>query len=290
MYFRNILLAIGVAALLIGAALAVVWVQEGGPARQAAAPPAGRESVLVAAGNLHTGTLLRPDDLAWKALPPEAIPPAATPMQPGADRAYVGAVVRRELAAGEPLVPGAVVMPGARGFLAAVLSPGMRAISIPVDAAASDGGLVQPGDYVDVILAQSVSGASESHSAVSETVLQNVHVVAVDQAFAPGAASTAPVAGGGFGTAESRIPKTVTLEVDEENAKRLLTAAQLGKVSLAIRALAGAYAIPLRTREDTAPIWAADVSAAMRGGGAPRPTGGGPTRVTILRGSKTETP
>jgi pilus assembly protein CpaB len=207
-------------------------------------------------------------------------------MAPGAERTYFGAVVRRDFKAGEPLVPGGVVMPGARGFLAAVLAPGMRAVALGVDAASSAAGLVQPGDYVDVMLAQSRTNAPESRSVVGETVLQNVRVIAVDQTFSSGGEPGSvgkPVA-----TIDNRIPKTVTLEVGEDAAKRLLVAAQLGKLTLAIRALAGAYASPVRQTEDTLPVWSGDVSAASgrsnsvsRGG----PSATGKTQVRIIRGS-----
>ena len=69
----------------------------------------------------------------------------------------VGAVVRSRIAAGEPITDGAVVKPGDRGFLAAVLSPGMRAVSVPVNATSSHSGLIFPGDRVDLILTQSLS-------------------------------------------------------------------------------------------------------------------------------------
>jgi pilus assembly protein CpaB len=77
-----------------------------------------------------------------------------------------GAVVRRSLAAGEPVVDGSVVRPGDRGFLAAVLEPGMRAVSVAVDEAAANAGLIFPGDRVDLVMSQTIgeevaqSGAS----------------------------------------------------------------------------------------------------------------------------------
>ena len=286
MYVRNILLSVGIGALLLGVALAVLWARQGnsgGPAPAAVA----RTSVLVAAGDIRPGTLLRAEDMAWKQVPASAVPPAAIVQASGAERRLLGAVTRRKFAAGEALVPGGLVLPGGRGFLAAVLSPGMRAVSVAVDAASSNAGLILPGDYVDVILAQSLAGPADGRSAVSETVLQNVRVIAVDQNFsvASRGAASGPL---GLGAAETRIPKTMTLEVDEDDAKRLLVAAQLGKVTLAMRALQGAYAVPERPRGDTRPVWAGDISQAMRGGRAPAQGSRTGAPVQIMRGSKTE--
>lgn len=291
MYVRNILLAVGVAALLVGVALAIVWLRQGG-SNGASTTAEARTEILVAAGDIHPGTLLRAEDMAWKSVASAAVPPAAVIKAPGAERRLAGAVARRKFAAGEALVPGGLVRPSERGFLAAVLSPGMRAVSVSVDAATSTAGLIQPGDYVDVMLAQSLQGANESRSAVSETILQNVRVIAVDQRFSD--ENNRPTGGGmPLGTPESRVPKTVTLEVDEDDAKRLLVATQLGKVTLAMRALQGAYAVPNRPRGDTEPVWAGDISQALRGSRVPARalrTGqaGGRAPVQVMRGSKTE--
>ncbi len=59
------------------------------------------------------------------------------------------------------LSAGSVVKPGERGFLAAVLEPGMRAISVPVDEAAGNAGLIFPGDRVDLILTQTLSAEGD---------------------------------------------------------------------------------------------------------------------------------
>lgn len=290
MYLRNFLLAVGIAALLVGIVLAVIWVRQSGPEPQSVRAGGETQSVLVAASAIKTGTLLRKDDVAWRAVARDRVPPAAILQQPDAEKSLLGAVARRDFAAGEPLVPGGFVKPGARGFLAAVLSPGMRAVSIAVDAASSAAGLVQPGDRVDVLLAQNLNTVGGNSGAVSETVLQNVRVIAVDQWFS-GHQQPATTGSSRFGTTDRRIPKTVTLEVSEEDGKRLLVAGQLGKLTLAVRALTGAYAVPTRPEYETEPVWASDVSAAAgRRSGAHRASSGGATPVRILRGSKAGSP
>jgi len=293
MYLRNILFAVGLVALAAGFALAALWIWESGSSdRRVAGVRSPPVTILVAAAEIRTGTLLRAEDMAWKAVAASEVPPAAILQQAGAEKGLLGAVARRSFAAGEPLVPSGVVKPGDRGFLAAVLSPGMRAVAIGVDASSSTAGLIQPGDYVDVILAQNVTGDTAGRNVVGETILQNVRVIAVDQRFAEDGgfpASPLPI-----GTVESRVPKTITLEVNEDGAKRVLVASELGKITLAMRALEGAYAVPARELGDTEPVWATDVSSALRGQGRSTPRmAGTPARagrqpVIIIRGSNTQ--
>ena len=93
------------------------------------------------------------------------------------DAEMIGAVVRRRIAAGEPIIDGAVKKPGERGFLAAVLEPGMRAVSVPITpTSAANSGLIFPGYRVDLILTQSLveSDSEGSIRRVSETVLNDI--------------------------------------------------------------------------------------------------------------------
>lgn len=284
MNLRNILFAFGSVALVVGAVLAAVWFVQSGTGVNGGRTNAPTVSVLVAAARIPPGTLLRAQDMAWKDMEASQVPPAGIRKTPGAEEALLGAVARRAFAAGEPLVPSGVVKPGERGFLAAILAPGMRAVSVAVDAPTSTAGLILPGDFVDVMLEQALS----EHGAVSETVLQNVRVIAVDQSL-----SGAPTEFEGtktpLGPAKSRIPKTITLEVSEQDAKRVLVATQLGKVTLVMRALEGAYNIPVRPAYDTEPVWGNDVSAALRGGkSVARKAGRRSASIVIMRGSKTE--
>ena len=93
----------------------------------------------------------------------------------------IGAVVRQRIAIGEPLTDGAVVKPGERGFLAAVLEPGMRAVSVPITPTSANSGLIFPGDRVDLILTQSLveSEGEGSIRRVSETVLSDIRIIAM---------------------------------------------------------------------------------------------------------------
>src|SRR6202040_3196258 len=192
---------------------------------------------------LAAGTLLRAHDVVWQPIagapePGQIVRPSvwAREAKPEIDeevRAEVygaalrGAVVpgdpirRGPLAAGEPIRRGGVIRPGDRDFLQMVLSPGARAIAIPVTTGGASTGLLYPGDRVDVVLTQSFKNDSLlARRSVSETVVQSLRVLAVD-AIDPKLTG----AGNGFG-------RTVTLEVTQEQAEKINVAVELGKLSL----------------------------------------------------------
>src|SRR4051794_18437773 len=157
-------------------------------------PPPETRMILAAAGPLQGGMLLRAQDVAWRAAAGEAQPgeiarppSEARKAKPEIDdeaRAEIyGAAVRGNLAEGEPILRGAIVKPGDRGFLDAVLAPGSRAITVPVATASTGAGLAFPGDRVDLILTQNfkVDEAPLTRRSVSETVAENLRVLAIDK-------------------------------------------------------------------------------------------------------------
>jgi pilus assembly protein CpaB len=297
MFFRNLLLnlllAIGALALVAGAMIVGLRVMHSSSEQQA--PRAQTTAILVAAHAIESGSLLRPEDMSWKETGAASITAGELVRGRVAPSDYSGAVVRRSFASGEPLVAGAIVKPSERGFLAAVLSPGDRAVTITVGPSQSASGLVLPGDYVDVILTQNFDSYTNdpARRTVGETVLHDIRVIAVDQRLtsAPASAETAsaPLA---IVTTGSHLPKTITLEVNEQQAQRLMVANSLGHIDLALRALETSAA----KLAPPAPTWAADVSPALqqlsrRGPVHEIKSGGTPVAaVRILRGSKSETP
>lgn len=185
-----------------------------------------------------------------------------------------GALVRRYLEPGEPLGPDDVLRPRDRGFLAAVLRPNMRAATVGVDAVSGTAGLIWPGDRVDVLLTQTLGEnvASLSRRVVGETVLNDVRVIAVDQHLAQGAT-------GNHTGPDGKIARTVTIETGAQEAERLAVAAQLGKLSLTIRAMAVTTEDPAPTRPS---IFGSDVSPALSQVDATeRPVG---ARMRIIQG------
>ncbi|AFQ51003.1 Flp pilus assembly protein CpaB [Burkholderia cepacia] len=251
--------------------------------------------VRVAAADLPEGLLLRDNDLAWKRVPRTQLPPGAfVESQPGAD--LKGALLRTRVDAGAPIRAENVIPAGAPDFLAAALQPGMRAISVPVDDVSGNAGLIQPGDFVDVVLTQQIGGSATTPGTFeAETVVRRARVLAVGSEFqrakapAPVSAPDVPVRA-----------RTVTLEVAPRTAQVVLVATRLGSLSLALRSFATSdrrqAAGGDEPEPDTPPVWAGDVSRAAReaarapsertDGGA-RPTSQGNT-VVIYRGSSVD--
>ena len=153
-------------------------------------PPVAQ--IVVAARPLLAGTLLKDEDFAIRRSPVSEVPDGA--IAPG-DESRIelrGALLRRYLDADAPLHRTDVLRPRDRGFLAAVLRPGTRAISVGVDVVTGTAGLIWPGDQVDLILTQELAAADAplARRVMGETVLSDVRVIAVDQHFTRGA--TAP--------------------------------------------------------------------------------------------------
>jgi pilus assembly protein CpaB len=202
------------------------------PAVAQVAPPlpAADSMILVAAANLPTGTLLKPEHLKWQAWPENAITPAYFAQSQFKVEDFVGAVVRRGIATGEPLQATAIVKPGERGFLAAVLKPGMRAVSIGIGEVTGVAGLMLPGDRVDMMLTQTLPDDSTTEGDkkdrhATETVLENIRILAINQALDD--LKDQPMPG-----------KVATLEVTPKQAEMLAVIGELGRVQFSLRSLA----------------------------------------------------
>lgn len=209
--------------------LARAWLQaeRAAIAAQIAAPkPVAAPSVqvLVARNALRTGQLIKPEDLRWQAWPQGALPQTyiIEGKRPLTD--FVGAVARTSFRIGQPLVDTDIVMPGSRGFLAAVLRPGLRAVSVPATATSAVSGFIYAGDRVDVLLTHTLNGPNGQHSA-TETILRNARVIAMDQRldFAPGD--------------KPEVGKTATLELTAKQTEIVTLGVKMGELSLVLRSL-----------------------------------------------------
>lgn len=226
-------------------------------AHTAAVAPIPKVHVLVAAHDLHAGSLLKPEDIKALEVVQSAAPEDATIDTAQARSGLIGAMIRRPLVAGEQLRSADVMRPRDHGFLAAVVGPGMRAISIGVDAISGTAGLIWPGDRVDVILLQSIEDPALplGRRVAAETVLSNARVVAIDKQLVQGAVP---------GAADAPVARTVTLEVTAEQAERVSVAGRIGRLSLTVRAAdANSSQVAMATR--AAPVFASDVSHALSG-------------------------
>ncbi len=222
--------------------------------------------VRVAAADLPAGLLLRSSDLAWKEMPRgRAIPAQAVRQNDPATPDVAGAVMLHPIATGTPITAKDVVFPTAPGFLAAALKPDMRAISVAIDDVSGNAGLIEPGDYVDLILTQNLKDKARSPrmSVASETIVNHARVLAVGSAF------TRPK----NDSASDNNPhaRTVTLEVTPRMAEVVAISARLGTLSLALRSFAtlvrnasDAHAEHEGSTGSSPPVWAGDVSRAVR--------------------------
>ena len=194
------------------------------------APIDGPE-VLVATRALPVGTILDATALKFQPWPKELVDGAYYLKAQTDLRALQGTVVRNAITAGQPLTQGALVKPGDRGFLAAALGPGMRAVTFPVSAQTSVAGFVFPGDRIDVVLTSTVPGGGDGAPLkVSETVMRNVRVLATDQ--------RTDNTVGEDGKTVVRTFGSVTVEATPKLAEQLAVAQTLGSLSLSLRSIA----------------------------------------------------
>ena len=199
---------------------------------------------LVAARPLKAGTLARDED--FRSEPLDSVPSGAIRDTPDDRIRLRGSLVRKNLDTGSPVTSENVLPRGGRGFLASVLAPGTRAISIKVDAETGVSGLINPGDYVDVVLTQVAEKADLARRALSETLLNNVRIIAIDQEVQGAPTNTA---------AAGKVAQTVSLQLEPEQVKRIAVAKHLGTLSLAMRA-----ALELPNTADSRTISSCDVS------------------------------
>jgi pilus assembly protein CpaB len=232
---RMVFLLLAVIVAGATAFLARAWLQaeraavmaQAGVKPQAAAQVKPAAQVLVARNALRAGQMIKAEDLRWQPWPPGNLPATYIVEGKRSISDFAGAVVRSPLHVGEPVVESELIMPGSRGFLAAVLRPGMRAVSVPATPTSTVSGFVHAGDRVDVLLTHvltSTANDKEQHS-VTETILRNVRVIAVDQKvdFVPGD--------------KPEPAKTATLELTAKQAEIVTLAVKMGELSLALRSL-----------------------------------------------------
>src|SRR3954452_1663655 len=230
---KKVALLVGALVIAVVTAVMAKNMFAGAGAQQAAAAPVLLgPKVLVAKKALPVGTIIDADSFTFQPWPKELMQSAYyLESQPDGDpRKLLGTVVRYQITAGQPVTRGSLVGPQDRGFLAAALGPGMRAITVPVNAASSVAGFVFPGDHVDMVLTQQVEGGGDGPSLkVSETIVRNLRVLATDQRFTDKDED---------GKTEVKTFSNVTLEVTPRIAEKIAVAQSLGSLSLSLRSLA----------------------------------------------------
>jgi len=198
-------------------------------AEAAAVAPVGPE-VLVANRPLPIGTIIQADAFKFQPWPKDLVQNVYYIKGAVQPEKLWGSVVRNEITAGQPLTTGSLVQPGDRGFLAAALGPGMRAVTVSVNQSSGVAGFVFPGDRVDLVLTQSVSGGGDGPPLkVSETIIRNMRVLATDQRTDSKDEE---------GKTEVKTFSNVTLEATPKISEKISVAQTMGQLSLSLRSSA----------------------------------------------------
>ena len=215
----------GLAALLAG----------GGPEQkppetaQPAAAQLDTVDILVAKSDIGMGQTVSAQDIQWQPWPASTSSPnfIRKNVRPDAIEALAGSIARAPFVMGEPVREAKLVKAKGSGFMAAILPAGMRAISTEISAETGAGGFILPNDHVDVILSRrnKDSGNAGAETQVSETILSNVRVLAIDQNVEEKNGQKVVVG------------KTATLELAPAQAETLALARQQGSLSLALRSI-----------------------------------------------------
>lgn len=247
---KKLMLLIG--AIVVAAVTAVMAKNmfTGSSAPTAAATPVQAPSgpeIMVATRSLPVGTIIDATSIKFQPWPSELVDQAyfikkgtgnaavvkddkgnviEAPIDPAE---LLGTVVRSEISAGQPITKGSLVRPGERGFLAAALGPGMRAITVPISAISGVAGFIFPGDRVDMMLIQEVKGVDSQPLKAAETIVRNLRVLAIDQRTVQKNAEGTPIVA---------VGGNVTLEVTPRLAEKIQVAQTIGKLSLTLRSLA----------------------------------------------------
>lgn len=221
--------------------------------------------VLVAAHVLDPGTRLRLADVRWQKWPGDAVNASyfTSKAAPHAADDAAGSIVHEHLEPGEPLT--AASMKAHVGFMAAMLTPGMRAVSIKISEESAASGLIMPGDFVDVVTVRKMEDGAPEGSFVAKTVLENVRVRAIDQNFKQ-EENDKPIVG-----------KTATLELNTHQVEVLEAADAAGTLTLTLRSAPGsdltAAIRPASSGDDTVHVvrygHASRAIPALSGGGSP---------------------
>jgi pilus assembly protein CpaB len=201
----------------------------------AQAPSYSGTEILVARGEVPLGKILSSGDLAWQKWPQDALNPQyiARSSQPRAMEEMNGAIARSSFSAGEPLRAAKIVKSGSKSVMSAILTPGMRAVSIPVNQEVGVGGFILPNDRLDVIMVRRLElnpdprqRGKDDPTHQAQTILNNVRALAADQVVEEKAGE------------KSILARTVTLELTPDQAEQVALSRTMGTLSVSLRSIA----------------------------------------------------
>jgi pilus assembly protein CpaB len=239
------------------------------------APEAIGTAVLVAKGNISAGSFIRMENLKWQPWPESGLAPSYVVEGKRPIEAYLGSVARVGLSDGEPITDIRVVKPGDRGFLAVVLHPGYRAVTVNLTPSSGLAGLVFPGDRIDLVATFRVPDDNKNNAGIqryaSETVIGDLRILAVDQRIDDQTKGTDIV-----------VAKTATLEVTPKQAEMIAIVSELGKFSLSLRSLGEGDAVAMADKDHSEFTWDSEAARMLT---PPNMGSGGSGRtVSIVRG------
>ena len=219
--------------IAVGAGGVAAYLASGSDSKPPPEPVAQLQTVdvLVAKSDIGLGQTVTPNDMQWQSWPTAAASNTfiRRSERPDATTQIAGSIARSPFIAGEPIREAKLVKADGSGFMAAILATGMRAVSTEISPETGAGGFILPNDRVDVILSRREKNPDPTNSSdivVSEIILTNIRVLAIDQA---------PKEKDGQ---SSVVGKTVTLELKAEQTPTLAAARQAGTLSLALRSIA----------------------------------------------------
>ena len=218
--------------IAIGAGGIAAYLASGSDNQPAAPAPVAQlqtVDVLVAKADIGLGQSVKPEDMQWQSWPAASASSNFISRANSAEamRDITGSIARAPFIAGEPIREQKLVKADGSGFMAAILPTGFRAISTEISPETGAGGFILPNDRVDVILSRrdEESGQRRPDVIISEIILTNIRVLAIDQAPKEKDGTNAIVG------------KTATLELKPEQAETLARARQSGTLSLALRSI-----------------------------------------------------
>ena len=230
-------------------------------------------SVLVANRDIPSGMLLRAEFVQWRQWREtldvdRAVVEDVVPL-----RAVIGAVTRRRFQEGDMVAWDGLLVPGHPGFISAVLTQGMRAVTVEVDRATTSANIIYPGDRVDVIMVTTGGGEASA----SRTIVHDCRVLAVGSTvLSLGRYGTVSLTQAGeLKPPDPPTGENYTLEVLPADAARIAIATQAGRLTLAMRPINA----PLALDADGIPVRLGDVMPVPDDEPEPTP-------VRIIRGSQ----
>jgi pilus assembly protein CpaB len=213
--------------------------------------PVPASAVLVATKDIPIGGKVTADAMRWQDWPSSDMAGnfiARNGDGSGQTQPLIGAIARASIYAGEPITE-AKLIHSDRGFMSAILPQGMRAVALRISADTSAGGFILPNDRVDVIMTRKAPNpqANAGNDFLTETILNNVRVLAIDQTIENAQANSSSTKNNDSG--QTVIGQTATLELTPQQSQIIAVAQQMadqggGKLTLALRSVADSRTSP----------------------------------------------